>query len=209
MPEWVHSSRPRKKRRTSIDSSSEESSSGDEMDVDEDDLSAQPLAKLLQDADSLTRRTETNGSNKRKLRPEVIDIQRMKDITASGPVKDPLPIFQYSANQSSCTVRSNVSPNTLNAPSPHLLGPQLQHMSPPFEIRTTESKSPPDNASRKENTNVDSSIPPLRRRSANLPWRSPTILPRLEPREWHCRESNTSIRTPRHATQHGALQTFS
>jgi U3 small nucleolar RNA-associated protein 18 len=57
------------------------------MDVDEDDLSAQPLARLLQDADSLTRRAETHGSNKRKLRPEVIDIQRIKDITTSGPVR--------------------------------------------------------------------------------------------------------------------------
>jgi U3 small nucleolar RNA-associated protein 18 len=68
------------------------SSSDEEMDVDEDDLSAQPLAKLLQDADSLTRRTDSNTASKRKLRPEVIDIQRMKDITTSGPVRLLLPL---------------------------------------------------------------------------------------------------------------------
>lgn len=55
------------------------------MAVDGEDLSAQPLARLLQDADSLTRRTDT-GAAKRKLRPEVIDIQRMKDIATKGPV---------------------------------------------------------------------------------------------------------------------------
>jgi U3 small nucleolar RNA-associated protein 18 len=94
-PDWVQSSRPKKKRRTSIDSSTSEASSNDGMDVDEDDLFAQPLARLLQDADSFTRRTDTSGSTKKKLRPEVIDIQRTKDIVTSGPV---IPFFvQYTA----------------------------------------------------------------------------------------------------------------
>jgi U3 small nucleolar RNA-associated protein 18 len=94
------------------------------MDVDEDDLSAQPLARLLQDADSLTRRTETNGSIKRKLRPEVIDIQRMKDITTSGPVRDPS-LFHVlnTANHSHLPVRRHIPSNTLNPSPPHLCRP--------------------------------------------------------------------------------------
>ncbi|KIW05736.1 uncharacterized protein PV09_03593 [Verruconis gallopava] len=92
VPEWVHAAsgagKARKKRRTSTGSETTESSD-DEMDVDEEDegnLSAQPLARLLQDVDALTRTSQQNGAGKkRKLRPEMIDIQRMKDIVSSGP----------------------------------------------------------------------------------------------------------------------------
>jgi U3 small nucleolar RNA-associated protein 18 len=96
VPEWVlmanaTTGRPRKKRRTSSGSAvTDTSEDEDEIDVDgddEDSLSAQPLARLLQDVDGLSRTTRENGaSKKRKLRPEVIDIQRMKDIVPSGPV---------------------------------------------------------------------------------------------------------------------------
>jgi U3 small nucleolar RNA-associated protein 18 len=94
VPAWVSTAngsagRARKKRRTSSGSEVTDSSE-DEMDVDDDkesNLIAQPLAQLLRDVDSLTRTTQKNGTSKnRKLRPEVIDIQRMKDIVSSGPV---------------------------------------------------------------------------------------------------------------------------
>jgi U3 small nucleolar RNA-associated protein 18 len=96
VPEWVRTvndsaRRVRKKRRTSSGSEvSYTSEDEDEMDVDNDEdgsLSAQPLARLLQDVDSLTRSSHRMGkSRKRKLRPDVIDIQRMKDIVSSSPV---------------------------------------------------------------------------------------------------------------------------
>lgn len=80
-PEWA-SERPAKRRRRS--SASSHSSEGeDDMDVDEQDLSSLPLARILQNATSLTRTTE---SNKRiKLRPEVIGIQRSRDIPLTQP----------------------------------------------------------------------------------------------------------------------------
>jgi U3 small nucleolar RNA-associated protein 18 len=53
------------------------------MELDEEVLSAQPLAKLLQDADSLTR-SMLAGSV--KLRSEVLDIQRTNDVGGSQPV---------------------------------------------------------------------------------------------------------------------------
>ncbi|CAD0028838.1 unnamed protein product [Aureobasidium pullulans] len=80
-----HTSRPRKKRRLSYDDLDAESEDDMDMDDDEegdnDDISAEPLSKLLQGG-GLVRRTETK---KRKLRPEVLDIQRTKDIGSTQP----------------------------------------------------------------------------------------------------------------------------
>ncbi|OCK82997.1 WD40 repeat-like protein [Lepidopterella palustris CBS 459.81] len=90
-PEWANppaSKSTKKKRRRSSDamsSSEDEDYSADDMDVDDDHLSAQPLAKLLKDVDALTRRTNSGPNKRRKLQPEVIDIQRMKDISGALP----------------------------------------------------------------------------------------------------------------------------
>lgn len=91
VPEWANpsasklSSKKKKRRRSSGSFSSEaEGSTADGMDIDDDDLSAQPLAKLLQNADNLTRRVE--DSKRRKLRPEILDIQRTKDVGIAQPV---------------------------------------------------------------------------------------------------------------------------
>lgn len=90
IPDWANPSvinRPRKRRRTSGDlDSSNGSSSDDEMAVDDDHLSVQPLAKILQNADSLTETTSTTPSGRKRLRPEVIDIQRTKDVGGIQPV---------------------------------------------------------------------------------------------------------------------------
>lgn len=56
------------------------------MELDEEELSAQPLAKLLQNANSLTRDMEAGVVRSLKLRPEVLDIQRTKDVGGSQPV---------------------------------------------------------------------------------------------------------------------------
>ncbi|KKY28375.1 putative small nucleolar ribonucleoprotein complex subunit [Diplodia seriata] len=89
-PDWAVSAtrRPSKKRKMPEHetlSADEGVSSDDDMDVDDVDLSAQPLAKLLKDADSLTRRDTTGTAKRRKLRPEVLDIQRTKDISGMQP----------------------------------------------------------------------------------------------------------------------------
>ncbi|KAK7552411.1 WD40-repeat-containing domain protein [Phyllosticta citricarpa] len=90
-PEWTQKGatrKPSKKRRRisqAGESSVEETSSNEDMDIDDDDVSAQPLAQLLKDADSLTRGHEKGVAKKRKLRPEVLDIQRTKDISGTQP----------------------------------------------------------------------------------------------------------------------------
>ncbi|KAK3671755.1 U3 snoRNP protein [Recurvomyces mirabilis] len=82
-PEWAQyavQQPARKKRRLSDD----EGSSNDDMDIDSDDIpSVTPLSKLLQSSSDLLR--PSNPSKKRKLRPEVISIQRTKDIMATSP----------------------------------------------------------------------------------------------------------------------------
>jgi U3 small nucleolar RNA-associated protein 18 len=56
------------------------------MEFDEEELSAQPLAKLLRDANGLTRDIEAGETRAGRLRPEVLDIQRTKDVGGSQPV---------------------------------------------------------------------------------------------------------------------------
>ncbi|KAI9673935.1 MAG: hypothetical protein M1817_002141 [Caeruleum heppii] len=96
VPEWALSAstavhkRKRRKMSETAGSAVEWRSSADEMDVDgassdDEGLFAQPLAKLLQSTQQLTRMSDTVGGKRRKLRPEVIDIQRMKDIPGSQP----------------------------------------------------------------------------------------------------------------------------
>ena len=87
-PEWaLHAvEKPAlKKRRLSENVGSEENASEEEMDLDDDLPSAAPLSKLLQDAQSLVRQSGAGAGKKRKIRPEVIDIQRNKDIPGIQP----------------------------------------------------------------------------------------------------------------------------
>ncbi|KAL4896277.1 WD40-repeat-containing domain protein [Aspergillus ambiguus] len=57
----------------------------DDMDTDDEEIPAmQPLAKLLQGATDLTKLEDTRGG-KRKLRPEMLDIQRLKDVGRDQP----------------------------------------------------------------------------------------------------------------------------
>ncbi|CAG8921485.1 unnamed protein product [Penicillium salamii] len=77
-PQWAT---PEQKRR--------KTDSDDEQEIDSDDenehLTMQPLAKLLQNASDLTRIEDNSRSGKRKLRQEVIDIQRVKDVGKAQP----------------------------------------------------------------------------------------------------------------------------
>ena len=92
VPEWAapceqRQKRHKRRRRNSNSSdSSEERDSENDMSVDSDDLSAQHLAKLLQNPGSLTQPLPTDPNHKRKLRPEIIDMQRTKDVGVAQPV---------------------------------------------------------------------------------------------------------------------------
>jgi U3 small nucleolar RNA-associated protein 18 len=133
VPEWAdHStsqnSSSRKKRRKLSNESYTSSSSSSDDDMT-DDLSAQPLAKLLQSTTPLT--TTASTTTRRKLRPEVIDIQRLKDIPDTQPstitslsFHPTLPILL-----SSCTsllTLHHLSP-TSTSPNPKLTSLHIPH----------------------------------------------------------------------------------
>ncbi len=92
VPEWAHPSAARKqsqkKRRTTSNSSdsSDASASGNEMSLGSKNLSTQPLARLLQNTEALIQPTATNSTSRKKLRPEVIDVHRTKDVGTSQAV---------------------------------------------------------------------------------------------------------------------------
>ncbi|KAL1310833.1 hypothetical protein AAFC00_001069 [Neodothiora populina] len=133
-PDWARhaTQKPaRKKRRMTQDGEASEghvSSDDDDMDVDEDgELSVDPLSRLLQDTSSLVRQgdTSTNG-RKRKLRPEVLDVQRTKDIPGVQPsaitslsFHSSLPLLLSSGPSSTLYLHHIV--NSPPAPSPNPL----------------------------------------------------------------------------------------
>lgn len=130
-PAWV--THARKRRKLSQADDQDTASDSDVSMDDEDSLpSAQPLADLLRTAGSLTRtvpKTGTKGT--RKLRPEVIDIQRCKDVASSGPSSiDSLQFHPYyplllAAGPSSTTTIYHISPQPPN-PNPILTSLHLK-----------------------------------------------------------------------------------
>jgi len=86
-PKWAaHATgKANKKRRRDMDDDESGDESASDMDVDEEDLSTQPLARLLKDADILSQ-TSRSVAKRRKVQAGTIDIQRLKDVAKAGPV---------------------------------------------------------------------------------------------------------------------------
>lgn len=137
VPEWAQTAvqKPsKKKRRLSGDSS--EDGSEDEMDIDEPE-SVAPLSELLQDAESLVRQAGPGAGKKRKIRPEVIDIQRQKDVPGIHPspitsltFHPKLPLLLSSGPSSTLYLHHLASSPPAPTPNPlltslHLRGSQL------------------------------------------------------------------------------------
>lgn len=90
VPAWanpsaaVKPSHKRQRRLTNASRSSSDDPSADEMSIDSEDLSVQPLAKLLQNTIDLVK---PSSSGRGKLRSEALDIQRTKDVGLAQPVR--------------------------------------------------------------------------------------------------------------------------
>lgn len=92
VPDWANpsaaaktSSKKRRRASNASDISSEDVFA-DDMSIDSDDLSVRPLSKLLQNAGGLIKTSSASLPSRKKLRPEVIDIQRDKDVGLTQPV---------------------------------------------------------------------------------------------------------------------------
>lgn len=81
VPGWVEQATEKQRGEDS------DSDGADGMDTDDEEVSpTQPLAKLLQGATDLTKLEDTRGG-KRKLRQEMLDIHRLKDVGRDQPVR--------------------------------------------------------------------------------------------------------------------------
>lgn len=94
VPEWANPPSRRKSAHKSFRRHSENSPSSDndesasDMSIDSEDLSTQPLAKLLRNTNSFVENLPMTSTSPRRLRPEIIDIQRTKDVGGSQPVSN-------------------------------------------------------------------------------------------------------------------------
>lgn len=130
VPEWALHSRPAKRQRRDSASSTSSVSSND-MDVDEPDLSTLPLARMLQDVSSLTRTATT--SKRTKLRPEVLDIQRTRDIPLTQPsaitslsFHPEYPVL-LSSGPASTLYLHHIAPTAHPIPNPLLTSVHIRH----------------------------------------------------------------------------------
>lgn len=88
VPDWASSAvakqASKKRRRNSNQDDRSDDTSADDMSVDSDDLSVQPLATLLQTTTGFLKLSPSR--TRRKLRPEAVEIQRTKDVGLPQPV---------------------------------------------------------------------------------------------------------------------------
>lgn len=128
IPDWAIPYATKKvasKERRKLSSGSESSEANTSVDDTLVDLSIQPLAKLLQNTGSLTQLVSTSSSIRKKLRPEVIDIHRTKDVGTAQPsaitnlVFHPVHPLLLSSGPSSTLSLYHISPHPPN-PNPVL-----------------------------------------------------------------------------------------
>lgn len=149
VPDWANPSipvKPKKRRKSNEGDVSSGDASADDMSIDSDDLSVQPLAKLLQNATDLVKKTSASSSGRKKLRPEVIDVQRTKDVGLAQPSSitsltfHPLHPLLLSSGPASTLFLHHISPHP---PNPNPLLTSLHLRSTPL---STSTFLPPDGA---------------------------------------------------------------
>lgn len=162
MPDWVRYAR--KKRRLSKNNDQTSDDGDSDVSIDNSSADVKPLADLLRSAVSLTRTDQpsTGGSTTRKLRPEVIDVQRLNDIASSGPSSIDVIQFhpQYplllTAGPSSTINLYHVSPESQN-PNPiltslHVKGTPITTAA--FSFEPADLKTAGSNATSAQDTKI-------------------------------------------------------
>lgn len=211
-PDWANTElrKKRKSRRKSHGSGSEVSSSEGEMDTDDDeDVSVKPLAKLLQGAGDLIKGSEEDASGKRvKLRQEVIDIRRLKDVGGVQPVSAPsTSVFgRYLMTKIFAVIyRLSVVPSSSFAS--FILWPCINCLVTSHLAQRTHAQQSLDIPSNPENTFIHLSIC-LSLWKQNLRLWSTTLFPRLGPGIWQDRKDQPDSRSQGRTEVHGKIQTL-
>ena len=129
LPEWAKATedRPTKRRRRSSAASDSSSASGSDSEVE-----AQPLEKFLRDVNKLS--GHRDPAQKRRLRPEVIDIQRTREIPDQhkGPVMHMSFHPEYpvllSSSPASVMYLHHIAPEAHPTPNPQLTSVQVKQV---------------------------------------------------------------------------------
>ncbi|KAF2735381.1 WD40 repeat-like protein [Polyplosphaeria fusca] len=133
-PDWALQAmgKTKRKRRRTVDGRESGEESVSDMDKDEeDDLSTQPLARLLKDADILATSSRAI-SKRRKLQSGTVNIQRLKDVSKKGPSAvtslsfHPTYPLLLSSGPSSTLCLHHVNPNPPD-PNPLLTSLHIKH----------------------------------------------------------------------------------
>lgn len=153
-PEWLIHARKKRKISAGTRDSDDDQDSDVSMDDDASIPQVQPLSELLRSAGSLTRAASSQSGRQSKLRPEVIDIQRTKDVLTSNQSSiDTLQFHPYyplllTAGPNSTVALHHISPQP---PNPNPLLTSLHITKTPIHTAafctppaTTDSTSEPD-----------------------------------------------------------------
>lgn len=198
VPDWAN---------PEVNQAKNDGSSADDMDTDdeEEQTSTQPLAKLLQNATDLTRVEDNTRGGKRKLRQEVLDIQRLKDVGRSQPVSSPT--FLEGCLRLILTNAVFCRFAILPPPSPRasVLWTGIYTLLTPRLPVSTSTQPPPNLSSSPAHTHPYLRLRPTNRQQS-LRLRPPTILPHLGPGHRQDGQSQRQRRPQRRAKNHGTLQ---
>lgn len=208
VPEWANPPprrKSKKRRRISNDSvESDTDRSASDMSVDSEELSAPPLSKLLQNTGSFLQNPSTSSPSRRKLRPEVIDVQRSKDVGGAQPASpNPHSNNRFSTNEP--PVRYNIPYLPSLPPSPPILRPRLDALSPPHLAAPTAPQPPPHIPPHPPHPHLNLDLH-THLRLQDLLLRPPPLLPHLGPLLRQNRENLPHPRRPGPTAKHGALQ---
>ncbi|OTB06643.1 hypothetical protein M426DRAFT_318697 [Hypoxylon sp. CI-4A] len=133
IPGWAQEAdeRPTKRRRRSSAAASDSDISVDSEDEGVDEPSALPLDKFLRDANNLK---ESSGQKSKRLRPEVIDIQRSRDIpdthkeeVTSLAFHPEYPVL-LSSSTSTVMYLHHIAPTAHPTPNPLLTSVQIKQV---------------------------------------------------------------------------------
>ncbi|KAI2629809.1 Indigoidine synthase A like protein-domain-containing protein [Hypoxylon sp. NC1633] len=134
LPQWAREAQepPAKRRRRSSATASDSDISDYEVNEEDDgEASALPLDKFLRDASNLN---DTKSQRKKRLRPEVIDIQRSRDIpdthreaVTSLAFHPEYPVL-LSSSTSSILHLHHIAPTAHPTPNPLLTSVQVKHV---------------------------------------------------------------------------------
>lgn len=168
-PQWAtHATgKTNMKRRRTMDEDASGADSASDMEVDDDDLSTQPLAKLLKDADILSQASR-RSTKRRKLQAGTVDIQRLKDVSKAGPVRTTLP-FNAKLTLTPLLVCHYLVVISSVLPTAPLLRPQLDPLPSPRQPQSTHSKSAPYISAYKTHATCHHRVSPVGVRLTHFP----------------------------------------